>query len=462
MPKPISLLAPTLSALLCVIAACDSAESRESAPQESEPTSPSATEDGGPSASQPDADAALPTIVKAGELDASWGVAGRVRIPQTTSVSDFGDAVLLADGGVAVVGGLPSRAVIVARIDDHGVLDASFGSSGVVLPTRASTGTAYKAGLSEFAPTLRIAVSGERLIVATSTDSSGGIDPNGVPVRVIALNQATGALDQTFGTSGETTEPIRSSHRIFNPGALTIAADGKILVGGTAALSVGFDDAAVLRFTTTGSVDAVFSKVVYPGTSIDNHDGIFSAHVAAIFSDSTGAVTAVGDRWVNDPGAGADHHEHMIVSTQGGSSQTRFFAHGIIHDAAKAADGTFYAFADVEESGVVSPRVVHFDAAGAIDSAFGDDGYRALLTNCSADRGALLGDGKMLVGGMCSDGAVGLARILADGKLDPTFGDGGIARLGMNAVARVLVRADGKIVVYGRDKDGLTVVRLTS
>jgi uncharacterized delta-60 repeat protein len=106
--------------------------------------------------------------------------------------------------------------------------------------------------------------------------------------------------------------------------------------------------------------------------------------------------------------------------------------------------------------------VLKFGANGAFDTAFGDDGMLTVdVANNSSDEAravAVQPDGKIVVAGTSAVSVnatrrFGVVRLLADGRLDPTFsGDGKLVTSfgGTHAFLRsVLVQADGRIVAAG-------------
>lgn len=91
-------------------------------------------------------------------------------------------------------------------------------------------------------------------------------------------------------------------------------------------------------------------------------------------------------------------------------------------------------------------------AAGALDPGFGDGGIvrHALAGLETADQLLLLSDGRVLVAAVV-DGGLVLARFLADGRADPSFGDGGRLRtyVGPGAgfsVTRMVSTRDGGLL----------------
>jgi uncharacterized delta-60 repeat protein len=96
--------------------------------------------------------------------------------------------------------------------------------------------------------------------------------------------------------------------------------------------------------------------------------------------------------------------------------------------------------------------------AASLDPGFGDQGRVVLdfggMTSAVAGGVAIQPDGRIVAGGWIG-GSFGLVRLLPDGALDPSFGTGGIARLGFGAegpghnVPALAIQQDGKFVIAG-------------
>jgi uncharacterized delta-60 repeat protein len=116
--------------------------------------------------------------------------------------------------------------------------------------------------------------------------------------------------------------------------------------------------------------------------------------------------------------------------------------------------------------------VVRYRADGRLDRSFGTGGVVVADVAGGADSAggvALQPDGRIVVGGSVSPSptggsAIGVARYLANGRPDPSFGDGGLAVVGAAGPAvggdDVAVDGAGRIVVGGSDLDGLVAARL--
>jgi len=104
--------------------------------------------------------------------------------------------------------------------------------------------------------------------------------------------------------------------------------------------------------------------------------------------------------------------------------------------------------------------LARYNPDGSLDTSFGDGG-RVLIPSSAVEGDvyslALQPDGKIVAAGEDTSGywaAWAVARLLPDGSLDPSFGDGGIARdtrwCGAICIATdVAVQPDGKIVTGG-------------
>jgi uncharacterized delta-60 repeat protein len=257
-----------------------------------------------------------------GSLDPAFGSGGKVRVPLGTIAAAQG-AALQPDGKIVAVGytnffGSGSDFVIM-RFDDHGVLDPSFGSGGIVeVDLGAGTFGNDEASAVVVQPDGAIVVGGsaerdadvEDFALARFT-SSGDLDgsfgtagvvytdflgtqdtlfglalqPDGNIVGVgftvrpgapnwdlsMARYLPDGTLDVGFGTNGR----VMTSFGTLDSGqAVTLQPDGKIVVAGTSDSNV-----ILARYGTTGLLDPSFGSVGKVVTSFPGTPGAANALV---------------------------------------------------------------------------------------------------------------------------------------------------------------------------------------
>src|SRR5262245_10200680 len=240
-------------------------------------------------------DVAVARYLPGGALDASFGSGGMVTIdvPPGTTTMDIAWAVALQPDGKLVLAGQSGNsalplAPLIARLNDDGTLDGSFGLGGLVLlppggyfydvalqpdgrivaagaqgedfllarfsadgtldPTLGSGGIATLDVGSEYdvVRTLFLLPDGRILVIG-----SGGADPESDGIAV-ARYQPDGTLDPSFGTG---VVAIADRGHGF---AGTVQADGKILATSSIPAGPSHDELAVTRLEADGSVDATF------------------------------------------------------------------------------------------------------------------------------------------------------------------------------------------------------------
>jgi uncharacterized delta-60 repeat protein len=201
----------------------------------------------------PDQDFALVRYNPDGSLDAGFGKGGKV----TTSLSsgnDFAMSVELvgakilaagfaAGGGVGNGGG----GFALARYNDNGSLDITFGSKGKVV-TKINNGG--------FGMAMKVDASGR--IVMTGLDGNGAL--------AVVRYTSNGALDKTFGQNGIviTSFPhaldgnLAEIDLAITPASAGAAHAGKIVVVGRTSDRVGPSTTFVARYTPAGILDMTF------------------------------------------------------------------------------------------------------------------------------------------------------------------------------------------------------------
>lgn len=192
----------------------------------------------------------IPTVVRFSEngtLDASFGDVGAATIPVTETDNDFSAISVQSDGKIVAAGhisnGLSWFSLLVARFDQNGVLDPSYGTNGIVNMNLGNVD-------DEFYD--MVMLDNNETILTGFTVSQADLnyhlllmklDNSGYPKLGFGIDGYVvwGDVPYTFGD------------------AMTMQPDGKILVvGSTGELMPGNNDWAIWRFLPDGSLDNVF------------------------------------------------------------------------------------------------------------------------------------------------------------------------------------------------------------
>ena len=333
---------------------------------------------------------------RAGGLDPTFGAGGKV-------VTDFGqhdgieDLAVQRDGKIVAVGatGNPTTPdqFALARYRGDGSLDPSFGAGGKLT--------------TAFGHASAVALQSDGKIVAAGVAGGG---PTGADIALARYN-ADGSLDPSFGAGGKVVTDFNST----NEGAdgLAIQPDGRLVVVGWTrpfgTYAENPNDFALARYNPNGSLDPSFDG-----------DGKVSTGFTPGWADEGDGIALAPDG--------------KIVATGRGTPAGR------------------------SGPGVID--VARYNADGSLDTSFDGDGR--VVGAPSPDNGAfgvvVQPDGKVVVAGFVSGTSwptrLALVRYTVRGKLDSTFGSGGVATTDVlprsGALAQDLVRQpDGKFVAAG-------------
>ena len=194
-----------------------------------------------------DSDFALVRYNSDGSLDTSFSTDGILTIAIGAGSEDYADSVTLqADGkillaGTSFNGGNAVFALV--RVNSDGTLDTSFGGGDGKLTTAIGAGTDY--GRS-------VTVQTDGKILFAGSSSNGSNDD----VALVRYN-SDGTLDTSFGGGdGILTTAIGTGGDTGF--SVTVQADGKILVAGSAHNGSNYDF-AVVRYNSDGTLDTSFS-----------------------------------------------------------------------------------------------------------------------------------------------------------------------------------------------------------
>ncbi len=343
-----------------------------------------------------------------GILDAGFGTAGVTMTGVGTATGTIVEIALLPDGRVVAAGWLDGqhdfgeRVFALVRYTPLGVLDATFGTEGIV--------TTQFAGFTSHAATVVLQPDGKIVAVASFEVADG----NGVESTFYTLVRydADGERDATFGNNGG------QQDLGFGPGGLGSAIasqpDGRLLVVGRA-----MDDIAVGRYTADGRRDAAFGDGGIALAGIGPNPAIVplpaSGKAVAVLPDGKILVTGTAlTRSSSELSLARFTSTGALDASFGdsGTVETDFGVRAEGADMALQADGKVV----VVGSGPQGLIVVRFAPDGAFDSTFGDGGVASVPSAVRVlGAMALQPDGKIVVVGAseASTGAsFGILRFL--------------------------------------------------
>lgn len=266
-----------------------------------------------------------------------------------------------------------------------------------------------------------------------------------------------GVLDPSFDGDGIVVTTIGNNSM---PQAITLQADGRILVAGNADSS-----AAIVRYLPDGSLDVTFGS-----GGIATFDALILVAIADVAVRSDGKILVcgrVGGASTSDLLL-ARLHSDGSLDTDFGSAGTGMTIISFAPNNGGAAELAIQPDGKIVVAGWLwsnsTARIMRFTGDGFSDDAtFGAGGgvspFYTVPGATSIDlRGMTLqSDGKILVTGTTTTGTSAdryVTRLLTDGSLDAGFGTGGVVTLDMlgSSIERssdVLVQSDGKILIVG-------------
>src|SRR5262245_4740532 len=280
---------------------------------------------------------------------------------------------------------------------------------------------------------------------------------SGKPNRKLALLRYTpqGALDPTFGGDGTVTTDITDTGDAAN--AVVIQPDGKIVAAGQA----GGAAFALARYETDGSLDPTFGG---DGIVTTDFRGPMATANAVAFQPD-GKILAAGVS-ADRPALARYNLDGTLDPTFGGDGKVIL---GVtccpvfvgVYDVAIQSDGGivtagewFECFGDRDcEHDVMITR---YHADGTLDTTFSEDGMAFGICG-RANAAAIQADGKIVAAGAVCGGRAKahflVARFDADGTLDATFGREGKVLTKFTShgdlAAAVALQSDGKVIAAG-------------
>ncbi len=184
-----------------------------------------------------------------GSRDSTFGTNGLLSLPTNTSVylTFLGDVAVLPGGKILIAGAGNAnnfnQGFGLARLNQDGSFDTTFGTGGIVRTTFAADTSTTVASASKIVigADSKIVLGGE--VVASPVQSG------------IAVYNADGSPDTTFNANGKLLVPATYP---FGFGSITRQSDGKIIIGGRRTDSSDNGFSYLRRYTASGTLDTTF------------------------------------------------------------------------------------------------------------------------------------------------------------------------------------------------------------
>lgn len=399
-----------------------------------------------------------------GQPDAGFGDRGKMVL----SGEAARDLAVQPDDAVLVLTTDTGSNGYLARVDASGDVDTGFGAAGTVE--------------LDFEPfDVALGATGDLLVTGNGSAGAG---------QVLKLD-ASGVPDPLFGVNGVASVPseeeLNAAHWL--PGGDVLVIESLITSFPQAAYygvhrlgpdgaSLAFDDSALYsQLWLKGNIARVLERdgdLYLPGAR--RPEGMFEAYeamVLALHADGS-PVTTFADNGLAQHGShaapevswdlAADAQGRLIsMGTLGYDAALARFAGGT-HDLSFGEDG--FQRSNWPGNGVVVDgsgriltttlgfRVARYTEEGAPDESFGMSGVAMFKDgNGLAVDVALDGEKRIVVTGEAVNEGALVARLLDDGSLDPSFGEGGIVVGAAGApgyAGAVLVEPDGKLAIAGQ------------
>ena len=339
-----------------------------------------------------------------GTLDRSFGSNGTVTLQlNTINEAKGANSLAIQDDGKIVVAAWNDDYFTTMRFDKNGSLDSTFGENGIVVNEIGDRSSEAK----------DLALQNDGKIVAA------GFSENGYTKIFTAVRYDTnGSLDDTFGEGGIAKTPIGSDSSLAQ--SLAIQNDGKIVLAGyTYEGESGTSDIVMVRYDTNGSLDTTFGTDGIVTTALGDDESVANS----IALDKNGKIVVAGTTWTK-PAGGEESNEKKSTGQEVSNSRILLLRYN--------NDGT------LDSS---------FGSGGVVTTTIGDGSFVNIAHHVTIQN-----NGKIVIAGSSINDAnatVVIARYNSDGSPDTSFGTNGIVTLA-NALAHgVVLQENGQIVVAG-------------
>jgi uncharacterized delta-60 repeat protein len=328
-------------------------------------------------------------------------------------------------------------------------LDPTFGSAGI-------TSTAF----GSYGSAARVVIQPDGRIVTAGQDALGDF--------ALARYTTSGALDTSFnGTGKVTTTPSGSCSGQAR--ALTLQADGKIVVAGTSCPNfTSTRNFTLYRYNTDGSLDTTFGSS--GKATVNFYAGASEAYAVAVQGSSIWVAGYAGSSFALARLTSGGTLDYSFGSGSGTVTSTVGTGSAFVNSLVIQADGKPVLAGYASSVGTVF-ALTRYTTNGALDTTFGTGGK--VLTNVGgtfsgnsaiATSLAIQGNGNIVAAGYANSTSSGYYRFAAvrytnTGALDSTFGSGTgkvLTAVGSgDAIGNdVAIDANGGIIVGGYSSAG--------
>ena len=345
-----------------------------------------------------------------GDLDPTFSGDGLLSLTDGNSQAGAAAVIQQADGKL-VLAGWGGLGVMVARVDEDGTPDRTFGTDGVA--------SADISSCCQSARTVIQQMDG-KLVLA-----------GGGPDIALARFNANGTLDASFGSGGKVSLDIAGNDD--GAAGLIQQPDGKFVVAGYT-ISGGNSRIVLARFNSDGMLDTTFGT---GGTTLIDFGGEFASLAADIGQQSDGKLVAVGRVIAVSPtGAWLSSDIGIVRVTANGMLDSTFDGDGLVTIDFNGGDEVAATVAIQSDDAIVvtgatssGELLLRVNGDGSLDNSFivslgvlPDTNLRSIVWQA---------DGKLVATGSRSTDAGGedmiLARFNSDGLLDTSYGIDGVA-----------------------------------
>jgi uncharacterized delta-60 repeat protein len=383
---------------------------------------------------------------QAGSLDLDFGTDGIVINNLGSDCEKAYSVAIQSDGKIVVAGEFRigfDDAFLVARYNNDGSLDNSFGLNGVVTTSFGSGGCSANAVV--------IQQDGKIVLAGFSINESF------YEFAIVRYN-TDGSLDNSFDADGIVTTSVGSSNDMAF--SLALQQDGKIVVAGLSSNGSN-DDFAIVRYNTDGSLDNTFSVDGKVTTAVGSDDEIARAIVLqqdgkivlAGYTDNGTDFDFALVRYNTDGTLDTSFDEDGKVITVIGSENDLAMSVAIQQDGKIVVAG----YSDNESKHEIA--LARYNSNGTLDESFNSDGVvtTSIGNGCEAESIVIQPDGKIIIAGQATTGPstidIAVIRYNTEGTLDNSFDTDGIVITSIadyyNMAYSVAMQQDGKILVAG-------------